>query len=260
MSLVETGLIFIGGIMKIIKKPSPNHGGKVSKLKYIVLHHTGGKMPGDLNWLRNKKAKASANYLVNKGGKVYELVAPGVKAWHAGCGGPYKGVPKDSMNAYSIGIEISNLGNGKDAYPEAQLTALDSLISFLDKKYGKLTIIDHKTWAPGRKNDMSKNFPLGNYLKYRCHKKPLSASAHEKFVLKSELKAGTSHHETTKVLQQRLNALGITDKFGRRLTVDGNFGASTTAAVNKFKKSHKLKTNGVVGKGTAQALGWKWGA
>ena len=80
------------------------------------------------------------------------------------------------------------------------------------------------------------------------------------FVLKFELKQGTSHHDATKVLQTRLNTLGVTDKYGRKLKVDGDFGASTTQAVNKFKKAHKLKTNGVVGKGTAAALGWKWGA
>ena len=246
--------------MKIIKKPSPNHGGKTTKLKYIVLHHTAGKMPGDLNWLRSKKAQASANYLIDKKGKVYELVSPGTKAWHAGRGGAYKSVPKDSMNAYSIGIEMSNLGNGKDPYPEAQLKALDKLITYLDKKFGKLTIIDHKTWAPGRKSDMSKNFPLANYLKYRRHEKSAAPSSPAPFVLKYELKEGTSHHETTKVLQARLNTLGITDKYGRKLKVDGDFGQSTTQAVNKFKKAHKLKTNGVVGKGTAAALGWKWGA
>lgn len=90
--------------------------------------------------------------------------------------------------------------------------------------------------------------------------KPVSKPQVSKFVLKFELKQGTSHHETTKVLQTRLNTLGITDKYGRKLKVDGDFGASTTQAVNKFKKAHKLKTNGVVGKGTAAALGWKWGA
>lgn len=245
--------------MKIIKKPSPNHGGKVQSLKFIVLHHTGGKMPGDLNWLRNKKAKASANYLIDKKGTVYELVSPGTKAWHAGIGGPYKGVPKDSMNAYSIGIEISNLGNGKDVYPEAQLSALDALINLLDKRFGKLAIIDHKTWAPGRKNDMSKNFPLSNYVACRQHKKP-AAKVSTRYVLKYELKKGSAHKEEVKKLQARLNALGFKDKYGRQLSVDGDFGDKTVQSVNKFKKAHKLKTNGIVGKGTAQALGWQWGA
>lgn len=257
MSLDNSGLILFGGIMKIIKKPSPNHGGKTTKLKYIVLHHTAGKMPGDLNWLRSKKAQASANYLIDKKGKVYELVSPGTKAWHAGRGGAYKDVPKDSMNAYSIGIEMSNLGNGKDPYPEAQLKALDELIVYLDKKFGKLTIIDHKTWAPGRKNDMSKNFPLANYIKYRKHKKP-STAKQATFILKHELKKGSAYKSDVKRLQQRLNALGFSDRYGRKLAVDGDFGANTAAAVNKFKKAHKLKTNGIVDKSTAIALAWKW--
>ena len=154
---------------KVIKKPSPHHGGKI-KPKYIVLHHTAGKMPSDLNTLTSKKYEVSANYLIDKDGNIYEIVPAGTAAWHAGAGGPYKDVPKDAMNSHSIGIELSNLGTGKDKFTDKQLVALDKLIAWLDTKYGKLAIIDHQTWAPKRKaGDIARNFPLKTYQKYRRH-------------------------------------------------------------------------------------------
>ena len=47
-----------------------------------------------------------------------------------------------------------------------------------------------------------------------------------------------------KQLQQKLNELGYTDANGRKLVVDGCFGANTLAAVNKYKNKNDLSNTG----------------
>jgi putative chitinase len=55
-------------------------------------------------------------------------------------------------------------------------------------------------------------------------------------------------------LQEHLNALGMTDANGHRLSPDGHFGAHTKEAVEKFQGAHGLKVDGVAGPRTLQAL------
>jgi hypothetical protein len=134
-----------------------------------MLHHTASTdFNATVAYLCRSATNASANYVVGKAGEVAEIVPPDTISWHAGSGSGF-GVPVNQMNDYSIGIEIVNLGDGKDPFPEAQLDALDALIAYLDKLYGVVPIIDHKEWTT-RKVDMRENFPLVTYKVYRKHK------------------------------------------------------------------------------------------
>lgn len=159
--------------MKIIQRLSPNHGGRMVAHKFIMLHHTAStSFNGTVSYFRSSAAKSSAHFVVGKKGEVAQLVPMSLQAWHAGLG-DYEGIPKNKGNAYCIGIEIVNKGNGSDPFPAAQLKALDDLIAHIDKHFGKrMAIIDHKAYAPTRKVDMRANFPLSNYKKYRRHEAP----------------------------------------------------------------------------------------
>ncbi|KAF1003520.1 MAG: hypothetical protein GAK28_04656 [Luteibacter sp.] len=55
-------------------------------------------------------------------------------------------------------------------------------------------------------------------------------------------------------LQERLNALGVTDANGKRLDTDSHFGQHTKEAVERFQREHKLDPDGVVGKKTLDAI------
>ena len=65
-------------------------------------------------------------------------------------------------------------------------------------------------------------------------------------VAKPTLKNGNIGAEVTK-LQKDLNYLGFKGKDGKKLTVDGEFGANTTYALKQFQKKYKLEVDGIYG-------------
>ena len=89
-------------------RPSPNFGERATgkSLDMIILHYT-GMIDGDgaLNWLCNSKSGVSCHYFIDESGKISQLVAEEMRAWHAGksC---WKG--EMDINSRSIGIEIVN--------------------------------------------------------------------------------------------------------------------------------------------------------
>ena len=79
------------------------------------------------------------------------------RAWHAGRS-VWKG--RNSCNDYTIGIELVNLNDGNDPYPDEQHQANVVLVSYLADKYNVSVddIMGHLDIAlpPGRKSDPRK--------------------------------------------------------------------------------------------------------
>lgn len=137
--------------------PSPNFGARRPII--IVLHATEqDSVQKSLETLRtrNSGGKVSAHYLVGDDGRLYQLVADGERAWHAG--GGHWGTISD-LNSVSIGIEIDN--DGREAFTEAQVRALlvllDDLCTRLD--IPRTQVIAHADLAPKRKRDPGARFP-----------------------------------------------------------------------------------------------------
>lgn len=65
---------------------SPNRNGYGGKRRVdaIVWHVTAGSFGSSLGWLTNPASSASANYLLDKDGSIYELVPPDQDAWANG--------------------------------------------------------------------------------------------------------------------------------------------------------------------------------
>lgn len=66
------------------------------------------------------------------------------------------------------------------------------------------------------------------------------------------------HRETgpdIRGLQQGLNGLGYTDRDGKPLALDGNYGLNTEHAVRAFQRDHGLKVDGIAGPLTLEAVG-----
>ncbi len=136
----------------------------------ITLHHTGGHFAGDLATLTkpasNPSLSVSANDYITKKGEIYELCEFPKRAWHAGVTSWRTGAgePITDGNSHFWGIEIENLGNGKDPYPQVQI---DAIVWRCRERAKALKITDQKMFTrhrdiaapPGRKTDTSDNFP-----------------------------------------------------------------------------------------------------
>ena len=137
--------------------PSPNF--EARRPLIIVIHATEqASAQQSLDTLRsaNGKGPVSAHYLIGDDGRLYQLVADGDRAWHAG-GGRW-GTITDLNNA-SIGIEIDN--EVGEPYTEAQVATLLHLLDDLTTRLGipKTQVIGHADLAPTRKRDPGSLFP-----------------------------------------------------------------------------------------------------
>lgn len=128
--------------------------------KFVVLHHTAGVGEGLASFISRGTPSVRgplSQFLVKRDGTVV-LISAG-RANHAGLGGPWKGVPKDSMNSYGWGIEVESRGITPDWTP-VQWTAVHRLTAVLLKMMGEGTdhVLRHRDWANGRKVDT--RYPL----------------------------------------------------------------------------------------------------
>ena len=137
--------------------PSPNF--EARRPVIIVVHATAqGSARQSLETLRtaNSKGPVSSHYLVGDDGRIYQLVADGDRAWHAG-GGSWGTIT--DLNSASIGIEIDNQVG--EPYTEAQVAALLRLLDDLCTRLGipRTQVIGHADMAPTRKRDPGSLFP-----------------------------------------------------------------------------------------------------
>jgi N-acetylmuramoyl-L-alanine amidase len=86
---------------------SPNGGGTI-KPRFIVLHYTAGyNGKSAINTFRSPASKVSAHLVVDRVGKITQMMPFNKKAWHAGPS-VFDGVR--NLNSHSIGIEFVNIG------------------------------------------------------------------------------------------------------------------------------------------------------
>jgi hypothetical protein len=154
---------------------SPNRSARTTPVAGVLMHATGGTnslshlcnpapidtrktVGGNPNPMYRKPNPAlavSIHYLIDKWGTVYQLVDEDDVAWHAG-EGDVPGYPgRNEGNGILIGIELENLNNGKDDYPEAQFTAAVELVQDIVQRHtiARNFVIRHLDYAPKRKVD-----------------------------------------------------------------------------------------------------------
>jgi hypothetical protein len=154
------------GMPAMVEIASPNRSPRARGLQdvdTIVLHHTASPAPAEriAQFFQRRDAEVSSHYVVGKNGALIRCVADAEQAWHAGPS-TFKG--RNLVNRFSIGIEICNVGDGKDPYPQAQYEILAKLMAHLmtERRIGWDFVTRHRDVATpaGSKIDTSNNFDL----------------------------------------------------------------------------------------------------
>ncbi len=113
-----------------------------------------------INRLTNPRYKVSCHYLIDRKGKIFQMVEDNKIAWHAG---KSKWQKLNNLNDSSIGIELANKGHrfGYQKFPKKQINELVKLCLKLKKKYRIKNhfILGHSDIAPLRKFDPGEKFP-----------------------------------------------------------------------------------------------------
>ena len=129
-------------------------------VKFIIVHYTGMKSLQDaFKKLSHFNSDVSCHYLISRKGVIFNILSPNLKAWHAG---KSEWENLQSLNDYSIGIELENKGHehGYVPFTKNQYTSLKKLISSLTFRYSinSDNILGHSDISPNRKKDPGELF------------------------------------------------------------------------------------------------------
>lgn len=102
-------------------------------IERIVVHVTEGSFWGSVQWLRKRRAHASAHYVVARSGRIIQLVHTSDIAWHAG---------NWKVNLESVGIEHEGFTRGPNGFTAAQYESSARLAAWIARR--ALLPIDRK--------------------------------------------------------------------------------------------------------------------
>ncbi|CAN5340137.1 hypothetical protein BH11ARM1_BH11ARM1_16260 [soil metagenome] len=149
------------GYLNIWWIQSPNFGPRPvdGVVDTIVVHSTViPTLQATTEAFQRVASQVSAHFTIGRDGSIIQNVSTFDRAWHAGAGKDADG--RTNPNNWSIGIELVNLNDGVQDYPEPQLMALCGIIAEMRRRFPIKQILSHEFVAqpPGRKND-PKGFP-----------------------------------------------------------------------------------------------------
>lgn len=145
----------VSPIHRLALSPNCDDRPKGITIDAIVLHSTViNSLQECIDHFMKPASRVSAHFVVDRDGTIVQCVETEKRAWHAGVS-VLEGV--DQVNNFSIGIEMVNLNDGEDPYPDEQYKAVASLIKYLRTKYtiADQRIVSHYEIAlpKGRKSD-----------------------------------------------------------------------------------------------------------
>jgi N-acetylmuramoyl-L-alanine amidase len=127
----------------------------------LLLHYTGlESMARAVDWLCLAGSGVSCHYGVDADGRITQMVAEEMRAWHAG---ESMWAGESDINSASIGIEIDNPGHafGYPDFPEVQMQAVERLCRDIIARHRirPERVLAHSDVAPMRKKDPGEKFP-----------------------------------------------------------------------------------------------------
>jgi N-acetyl-anhydromuramyl-L-alanine amidase AmpD len=246
--------------VKLVEYPGwRNRGhGDFKDIRGVMVHHTGSD---------NATAASIANGRPDLAGPVSQLhiardgtvtvVAVGV-AWHAGVG-MYPWLPTNMGNWHMIGIECANSGTSPTAphrthWPDEQYFALVNCCAAINRRLSQTSArtIGHKEyagraqgkWDPGAINMDILRADIQARIGTEPGTAPTPRPPVPVGVYADVLLFRGSQGPRVAELQRQLG-----------VTVDGDFGPQTEAAVRAFqRRTPGLKVDGIVGPATAAAM------
>jgi N-acetylmuramoyl-L-alanine amidase len=113
-----------------------------------------------IHWLTCSESRVSCHYAVDCDGRITQMVAEDMRAWHAG---EAVWAGETDINSASIGIEVQNPGHelGYPDFPEAQIQAVERLCRDVVARHAirPERVLAHSDVAPARKKDPGEKFP-----------------------------------------------------------------------------------------------------
>ncbi|MDX2066642.1 MAG: N-acetylmuramoyl-L-alanine amidase [Fimbriimonadaceae bacterium] len=105
-----------------------------------------------------ESSQVSAHFTIGRDGSFIMHVSTFERAWHAGVSTDAEG--RKNLNDFSIGIELVNLNDGVQPYPDEQVQVLKNIINGLRRRFPIRQLVSHEYIAvpSGRKSD-PKGFP-----------------------------------------------------------------------------------------------------
>jgi len=124
------------------------------KVDTVVLHATVlNTLDQVIEHFSNPASKVSCHYTIDRNGTIAAHILEDKRAWHAGQSRMKDG--RTVVNDFSIGIELVNLNDGADPFPDEQIKAMRNLLRAITARHPIRHIIPHYECAdpPGRKSD-----------------------------------------------------------------------------------------------------------
>ncbi|WNG91904.1 peptidoglycan-binding domain-containing protein [Mycobacterium sp. ITM-2016-00318] len=248
-----------GGV-KLVEFPGwQNRGhGNFKDIRGVMVHHTGSDnatAASIANGRRDLAGPLSQLHIARDG--TVTVVAVGV-AWHAGVG-MYPWLPTNMGNWHLIGIECANSGTSPTArhrtnWPDAQYFSLVNTCAALNRRLSQTSArtIGHKEyagraqgkWDPGAIDMDILRADIQARIGTQSDTAPTPRPPVPVGVYADVLLFRGSEGPQVAELQRQLG-----------VTVDGDFGPQTEAAVRAFqRRTPGLKVDGIVGPATAAAL------
>ena len=142
--------------VSIDDSPSPNCDDRPPRtvIDTVVLHATVlNTLDEVIKRFADPESRVSSHYTIDRDGTIASHVSENRRAWHAGQSKMLNG--RVSVNDFSIGIELVNLNDGMDPFPEPQLEAMRNLLKTIISRHPIRHVVPHYECAypPGRKSD-----------------------------------------------------------------------------------------------------------
>jgi hypothetical protein len=126
--VVRAALAALAAVTPIPASPAnySHHYRPASQVRLVVVHVTEGSYDGTVSWFRSPRARAAANYVVGRDGRIAHMVADDRIAWHAG---------NSYVNYHSVGVEHEGYTDVDGTLTDAEYRASARLVASLLRRY-----------------------------------------------------------------------------------------------------------------------------